>query len=107
MGKFHGYIGFTEQYELRPGVWDDRIVEKECFGNTLSASFMNTSSSEVNDNLKLDNRISIIGNTYTLENFRFMKYITYMGVKWAITKVDVQYPRLVLTIGGVYNAQQT
>lgn len=104
MGKFHGNIGFTEQYEVRPGVWDDRIIEKEYYGDTLSASFMNVASSEVNDNLKLNNRISIISNTYALENFRFMKYVTYMGVKWAVTNAEVQYPRLILTIGGVYNA---
>lgn len=104
MGKFHGNIGFSEQYEARPGVWSDRIVEKEYFGDTLSSSFINSSSSEVNDDLRLNNRISIISNTYAIENFQFMKYITYMGVKWTITNVEVQYPRLVLTIGGVYNA---
>ena len=29
--------------------------------------------------------------------------VTEMGAKWKITDVEVQYPRLLLTIGGLYN----
>lgn len=105
MAKFHGNIGFTEQYNSKPGVWSERIVEREYYGDTLSSYFSARSTSETtNDELTLSNQISIVANKYAFENFQFMKYIVYMGVKWEITKVDVQYPRLVLSIGGVYNA---
>ena len=105
MAKYHGNVGFTEQYESKPGVWSERIVERECYGDVPSSYFSARSTSETtNDELTLSNQISIVGNKYAFENFQFMKYIVYMGVKWRITKVDVQYPRLVLSIGGVYNA---
>lgn len=104
MAKFHGNIGFAENKETSPGVWKDTIVEREYFGDTESQFFNNQSSQGVNDNLILDNRISIVSDTYAFENFQFMKYIVYLGVKWRISKVEVRYPRLILTIGGVYNA---
>lgn len=105
MAKFHGKIGYAEQYEKAPGVWVERIVERECFGEVLSASFRTQNSTDTtNDDLHINNRISIVSNTYAIEHFQFMRYVTYMGTKWKITNVDVEYPRLVLVIGGVYNA---
>lgn len=105
MSKFHGNIGFAEQYQSKPGVYAERIVEKECFGDVISSMYNAHSGSETtNDELGINNRISIVANEYAFQNFQFMKYVTFMGVKWKITNVDVQYPRLVLSIGGVYNA---
>lgn len=105
MGKFHGNIGFAEQYEARPGVWANRVVERGYFGDVVSLSFSSQNSSDTtNDDIRLNNRIEIVSDTYAIENFQFMKYVTYMGVKWKITNVEVRYPRLVLSIGGVYNA---
>ena len=105
MGKFHGNIGFAEQYEARSGVWSNRIVERGYFGDVVSLSFSSQNSSDTtNDDIRLNNRVEIVSDTYAIENFQFMKYVTYMGVKWKITNVEVRYPRLVLSIGGVYNA---
>lgn len=104
MPKYHGTIGYTEQYESKPGVWGERIVEREAYGDVLKSSYDTRSTSETtNDELGLSNQISIVANDYAFRNFQYMKYIVFMGVKWHITHVDVQYPRLVLTIGGVYN----
>lgn len=104
MAKFHGRVGFATQSETSPGVWEETIVEREIFGDVLNASFGNNQMSEVNDDLRLNNRISIIGNTFAIENFHLMKYVVYAGVKWRISNVEVQFPRLILTIGGIYNA---
>ncbi len=105
MAKFHGNIGFTEQYQSKPGVFTERIIEREYYGNTLESRFnANTTSDKVNDDLVINNKISVVANDYAFRNFHFMKYIVYMGVKWEIKSVEVQYPRLILSIGGVYNA---
>lgn len=106
MAKFHGNIGFAEQYSPVPGVFRERIVEREYYGEFLSFSYNSRTTSETtNDDLIINNRISIVANNYAFENFQFMKYIVHMGVKWDITGVEPQYPRLILSIGGVYNAQ--
>lgn len=108
MAKFHGNIGFTEQYEYPSGsgVWKKRIVEREYFGDELSMTYNAHSGSETtNDELTVNKRISIVANDYAFKNFQFMQYIVYMGVKWRITNVEPQYPRLILSMGGVYNAK--
>ena len=61
------------------------------------------SNDGVNDDLSIANRFSIIADPNSANNFHSMKYIEYMGAKWKITNVEVQYPRLVLTIGGEFN----
>lgn len=106
MAKYHGNIGFVEQYESKPGVWTNRIVERECYGDVLNWNYNSRSSSETtNEELGINNQISIVANDYAFKNFQFMQYIVYMGVKWKITSVSVQYPRLILSIGGLYNAK--
>lgn len=107
MARFHGMLGFAIQTEVRPGVFQERITECECYGRVLNASFMNQQTSETNEDLRVNNRVSITANTYAIENFQFMRYLTYMGVKWRISNVEVQYPELILSIGGVYNARPT
>ena len=105
MAKFHGNIGFADQSKSVPGVYEENIVEREYYGDVISAFFNAKNSSDTtNDDLGINNRISIVANEYAFQNFQFMKYVVYMGTKWRITNVEVQYPRLVLSIGGVYNA---
>jgi hypothetical protein len=32
-----------------------------------------------------------------------MRYVEWMNARWKITSIDVKRPRVILTIGGVYN----
>lgn len=105
MAKFHGMIGFTEQVKTAPGVYSERIVEREYFGEIVRLTYNAHSGSETaNDELTVNKQISIIANDYAFRNFQFMKYVEYMGAKWKITSAEPAYPRIILSIGGVYNA---
>ena len=107
MAKFYGVIGYAETVETSPGVWIDRIVERPAYGDVLKDSNKWSNSNDgVNDNLSIANRFSIIADPNSANNFHSMKYIEYMGAKWKITNVEVQYPRLLLNVGGVYNGEQ-
>ena len=104
MAKFYGPIGYAESKEVSPGVHMDEIVERNYAGDLLSnTSRWSTSSETTNDDLNINNRISILADPYAFKNFHSMKYVEFMGTKWKITSVEVQYPRLILSIGGVYN----
>lgn len=103
MAKFYGPIGYAETVEVNPGVYIDRIVERNYYGELVRNSSRWTASSEsTNDNLNISNQVSIISDPYAVNNFHSMKYVEFMGTKWKITNVEVQYPRLLLTVGGVY-----
>ena len=57
----------------------------------------------INDDININNSISIVADPYAYENFHNMRYAILEGVKWKITNVEINRPRLILTIGGVYN----
>ena len=104
MARFYGDIGFGHTVETRPGVWEDVITVRKCSGDVLrNIRRLENSNESVNDNFNVNNSFSIIADGYSTENFYAMRYIVWMGVKWKITTVEVQYPRLVIQVGGVYN----
>lgn len=103
MGKWFGKIGYAVTAETEPGLWEDTIVEREYYGDMISDRRKRQTSGEVNDNINLANVISIIADPFAYENCSRMVYAEIMGAKWKITDIEVQYPRLILTIGGVYN----
>ena len=103
MPKFFGAIGFAETIEVQPGVYIDRITERNYYGELIrNTSRWTTSQESINDDLNINNQISIIADPYAVNNFHSMKYIEFMGAKWKITNVEVSYPRLILSVGGVY-----
>lgn len=107
MEKFYGVIGYAVPEETAPGVWMDKITEREYFGDILNnTSKWSSDSDSTMDELNVNNRFSILADPFAYENFQAMKYINFMGTNWKITSVDVQYPRLILTVGGIYNGEQ-
>lgn len=103
MAKYYGRIGYAEYNYERPGITEENIVTRTYYGDVLQNLRRLQSTDEVNDDLTLSNRISILSDPYLLENFHRIRFAEYMGVKWKVSSVDVQYPRLILTLGGVYN----
>ena len=106
MGKWFGRIGYAEQLETTPGVWEEKIVERNYYGDVVRNYRKLEPSGEVNDNINVSMEISIVADPYAIQNFHAMRYIEYMGSLWKLSNVAVNYPRLILQIGGLYNGQQ-
>ena len=106
MGKWFGRIGYAEQLETTPGVWEEKIVERNYYGDVVRNYRKLESAGEVNDNINVSMEISIVADPYAIQNFHAMRYIEYMGSLWKLSNVEVNYPRLILQIGGLYNGQQ-
>ena len=106
MAKYYGVIGFaSESVETSPGVWESKIVERTYTGDLIRNTRRLQSTDKVNDDINIANSISIIADDYANENFYCIKYATYMNSKWKVTDVEIQYPRLILTLGGLYNGE--
>lgn len=103
MAKFCGKIGYAETLETTPGVWTEGIVERKVYGDLIRNTRRLQSSGNLNDNITISNELSIVADPYAYQNFHAMRYAEFMGTKWKITSVDVQYPRLILILGDVYN----
>lgn len=104
MARWYGEIGFGETVETAPSVFSEKIVPRKYFGEIIRNNRKLQTADKVNDDITITNQISILCDPYAMENFHAMRYVTFMNSKWKITDVEVNYPRLTLTLGGVYNA---
>lgn len=107
--KFSGIIGFwTNDVVTTPGVYRPGIIEKKYTGDVLkNIRRFQSVENQQNDDLKLNNRLSIISDLYMQKNWSSIKYVVWNGVKWSVTAVDVNYPRIILDLGGVYNGKRS
>lgn len=103
--KFSGVVGFwTGDKEVSPGVFKPDIKEVSYTGDvTRNYRQSQSVSNQVNDNLNVNNQISILSDLYIRENWPSIRYVVWNGVKWKVNTVEVGYPRLTLELGGVYN----
>lgn len=103
MAKYCGSVGYVETIETSPGVWEEVATVKKYYGDVMRnrKSFQN--SDRLNDDLNVNNQISIVSDPYAINHFHAIRYVEWMGAKWKVTDVEVEFPRLILSIGGVYN----
>lgn len=106
MAKFYGSVGYAKTVETAPGVWEEQIVEYPYYGDLIRSTRQLQSAETLNDNVEVANEISIVADPFARQNFYRMRYVDFMGAKWKISKVEVNYPRLILTIGGLYNESE-
>lgn len=107
MAKFYGPIGFAETVETVPGVHTEKITERFYYGDVVRNTRRLQATDKVNDDINISNEIHIVADPFANGNFHSIRYAGFMGAKWKVTNVEVQCPRLVLMLGGVYNGPQT
>ena len=103
MAKWCGKIGYAITKETEPGLWEPVIVERKYYGDLISNRWKRQNSGGINDDINISNSISIIADPFANQNLGSMTYVECMGAKWKISDVEIQFPRLILTVGGLYN----
>lgn len=112
--KYYGKIGYVETVEqVDPttekgnGVWKETAEERFYFGDVLEKGYRSTPTDNLNNDKTIGNRISIVADSYAYQNFHAIRYAEFMGSFWNVTNVTVEHPRLILSLGDVYNGKQT
>lgn len=106
MAKWFGKIGYAITAETEPGIWEPTIVEREAYGDVRSDRYKRQNSG-INDKVILADTISIVADPFVYQNCSCIAYVEYMGAKWKVSDIDAsQRPRLILTMGEVYNGEQ-
>ena len=104
MAKFYGKVGYAQTVETAPGVYKkNAITERYYRGDVIKNTRRLENSENLNDNIRVNNSISIVADAYAYEHFFAMKYVEWMGSLWKISNAEVQRPRIILTLGEVYN----
>lgn len=110
MARFYGTIGFIKTDELdpenHPGVYTEVLKERSYYGDVYQNSRRWDQNGSINETLVVNNRISIVADDYANRNLGAMRYVKMNGERWKITNVEIQRPRLILTIGGIYNGPE-
>ena len=107
MAKFYGLIGFSQtvESETSPGVYVDQVVPKEYYGDFERQGRRWEKGESINDDLVINNYVSIVADDFAMENLGYMKWVEISGNKWKIVSVELDYPRIKITLGGVWNGE--
>lgn len=106
MARYFGNIGYATTVETSPGVWTEVISKKRYFGDVFYNRRRLESSGGINDNVLSTAEISVVADPYAYDHFHQIRYIEFMGAEWKVSNVEVRRPRLILTLGGLYNGEQ-
>lgn len=103
MTKWAGKIGFSETVKTALDVYSEVITEKQYYGEVTKNTRRWDSSDNVNDNFVVSNGISVIADDYLFTHLKYMRYVIWQGIRWKIKDISVEYPRLNMSIGDIYN----
>lgn len=108
MAKWAGQIGFMTTKSIQPGVHAESIETRYYFGDVMrDTSAWKQISSQMNPDLAVNNRISIVSDPYANHHYSEIRWVSWNGHKWKVTGVEVQYPRLILSISGLYIEEES
>lgn len=106
MAKFYGIIGYVGQTESVAGVYSEEVTEKAYKGDILRNTKRWERTENLNDDLAVNNLFSIVADSFAIANLQAMRYVKWSGSSWKITNVEIQRPRIIITIGGIYNGNE-
>lgn len=104
--KVHCTVGYIEDIEtpVDSGVYVETATEKQYYGDEVKfPTYRWQNTNNLNDQFIVNNNISILADEYAYNHYPYIRYIVYKGVKWKVESIEVQRPRLLLSLGGVYN----
>lgn len=107
MTKYCGMVGFADYEETAPGVWTPVVIERRCFGDLTRVNYRNKPTEHLNDDITFDMTLSVLMDSYIQTHAMSVKYITWGGAKWSVSSIQFEPPRVIFSIGGVYNGETT
>lgn len=103
MARYCGKIGFSISKETAPGIYEDDITERTYYGDVVRDLRKENRTDKVVRDVTISNSFSVVADPFAFENFQFIKYLKYMGIAWNVESVEVQYPRLLISVGGIWH----
>ena len=105
MNKFYGKLGYISYQETRPGVWEQVRTERECIGDIQKNTRRFEAGEAKLDNITITNKFRVLQDPYAFEHLQDLKYLRWNNNCWAVSSVDIDYPGMIITIGGIYNEE--
>lgn len=106
MAKYAGMIGFAKNVEVESGDYEDVVTERRYRGDILRNNQKFAVGGTTSGELRITNQFSILADNYAFDHISEIRYLEWRGNRWIVDYIDIEYPRLVMTIGGLYNGPQ-
>lgn len=105
MAKWYGEIGFIDSEEIEPGLWaESAVIKREYFGDLISPRWKRFQNNNTTLNeIEISNEVSIVADPYAIEHCSKMAYVNIHGTRWKVTGIEIQYPRLLISVGGIWH----
>ena len=103
--RYYGRIGYFDTVEVKPGLFENQMIYKTYKGDVVRNYKRNQDGSKVNTDIAVNNSISIVADPYAREHFFKIKCVEWQGALWKVSSVEVQYPRLILELGGLLDEE--
>jgi len=103
MARFFGIVGYGYSEETGTDIFEDVIVEIEYYGDIQKQRRRISEGESISDELTLNHSISIVADEYANNHYQAIKFVEVAGTPWTVDSVEVVSPRLLLTLGKVYN----
>ena len=107
MSKFYGKVGYVETEDDGYGVYKEVATERHYYGDVTRNTSRWQNGVGLNDDMLISNVVSIVADPYAYEHFSHIRYVEWHGTLWKVSSIEEQRPRLILTLGGVYNGEET
>lgn len=103
MAKYCGKIGYVENVETSLQSVTEVVTEHLAYGDVEKNRDRVRDDGKVNSDIVVNNVLSIVADQYAWDHFFAIRYAWWMGKRWKVESVEVRRPRLILTLGGLYN----
>lgn len=103
--RFYGTVGYVTTDTDDNGVSRPVTETRQYYGDVLKLTTRWQTAEKLNDDISVSHKISILADPYAVQNFPYIKYVEWLGTRWSVQTIELQYPRLILSIGGVYNGE--
>lgn len=103
MTRFSGAVGFGEPVEIDEGVFDVKVTERLAFGDVVRSYRNNQDVGKLNANVNFDMAVSVVADDYLKKHLDLAVYVRWGTLYLAVTSVEMNHPRITLTMGGVWH----
>lgn len=96
-------IGYVYTEETSPGVWTEQTVEKNACADITEDYRKLSNPNKSNYDVDINLRFSILSTAFASLHYLDIRYVEFDGRKLLVTSATPAYPRINLTVGGLYN----
>jgi hypothetical protein len=100
--RWAGKLGYIQQTEVKPGIWEDVVTEESATGYLENVTEAVSTGSRVLPEYRTTTTVSVISNGQRVPG-RVLRYVTVWGVRMEIASLVHEPPRVSLYIGEEYH----